>query len=160
MQRLRVFLSHKREDSSIAAGIAKTLESGGLSVYLDLIDDNINKDGPDLADYIREKLEACSQLLAVISPATTTSWWVPWEIGVATEKERFLASFIANNAIVPDYLKKWPYLRTQNDIQLYIQQSKIATRLVEERASRHTQSVARSTGFREFHRSLKASLGQ
>ena len=160
MARLRVFLSHKKEDSLVAAGIARTLEAGGLSVYLDVIDNNINKDGPDLADYLRNQLEACSQLLAVISPATTTSWWVPWEIGVATEKERFLASFVANNATVPDYLRKWPYLRTAADLQLYIQQSKAATRLVEERTSRGHTATARTTGFREFHRSLKASLGQ
>lgn len=160
MRRLRVFLSHKKEDSVIAAGIARKLEAGGLSVYLDLIDNNIYKDGPDLADYLRNQLEACSQLLAVISPATTTSWWVPWEIGVATEKERFLASFIANGASVPEYLRKWPYLRTDNDLQLYIRQSKAATLLVEERASRGLEATAQATGFREFHRSLKASLGQ
>lgn len=160
MARLRVFLSHKREDSLIAAGIASTLEAGGLSVYLDVIDNNINKDGPDLADYLRTQMETCSQLLAVISPVTTTSWWVPWEIGVATEKERFLASFVANNATVPDYLRKWPYLRTQSDLQLYIQQSKAATRLVEERSSRGFSTTARAAGFRDFHRSLKASLSQ
>lgn len=156
----RVFLSHKREDSVLAAGVARKLEAGGLLVYLDLIDNNIDKDGPDLADYLRAQLGACTQLLAVISRATTTSWWVPWEIGVATEKERFLASFVAGDATVPDYLRKWPYLRTEADLQIYVQKSKAAQTLVEDRRSRGHTASAQTTGFREFHRSLKAALRQ
>jgi hypothetical protein len=105
---IKVFISHKKEDAEQAAAVAAHLTADGLSVYLDVIDGQLGKSGPDLADYIRAQLDNCTQLLAVISSQTQASWWVPWEIGVATEKERFLASFVSGNATVPEYLAKWP----------------------------------------------------
>jgi hypothetical protein len=132
----------------------------GLFVYLDVIDSQLGKTGPDLADYIRGQLDKCTQLLAVISAQTQASWWVPWEIGVATEKERFLASFVAGNATVPEYLAKWPYLRTRADLDTYVRESKRAELLVEDRVQKGFRASARAQGFRSFHTSLKASLGQ
>lgn len=63
----KVFVSHKQEDSERAALIAARLRMGGLDVYLDVIDVQLDKGGPDLADFIRMRLEECSQLLSVIS---------------------------------------------------------------------------------------------
>jgi hypothetical protein len=157
---VKVFVSHKREDDDQARVVAHYLKINGLEVYLDVIDGQLGKSGPDLADYIRAQLEQCTQLLAVNSAQTQASWWVPWEIGVATEKERFLASFVARDANVPEYLAKWPYLRTQADLDVYIRESKKAERLVEDRVFKGFQATARAQGFRSFHTSLKAALGQ
>lgn len=157
---VKVFISHKNEDAQLAGSIATYLKSNGLNVYLDVIDSQLGKSGPDLADYIRNQLEQCTQLLAIISLQTRASWWVPWEIGVATEKERFLASFVSSQATVPEYLEKWPYLRSQNDLDVYIRASKSAETLVEDRIRKGYSETARAQGFRSFHTSLKASLGQ
>ena len=96
------------EDAEQAASVAAHLSARSLGVYLDVIDAQLTKSGPDLADYIRAQLDQCTQLLAVISARTQASWWVPWEIGVATEKGRFLASFVSGTASVPEFLLKWP----------------------------------------------------
>ncbi len=157
---VKVFISHKKEDTEQAAAVAAYLKSNGLFVYLDVIDSQLGKTGPDLADYIRGQLDQCTQLLAVISPRTQASWWVPWEIGVATEKERFLASFVSGGATVPEFLVKWPYLRTQADLDKYIAESRRAELLVESRLQKGQGATARAQGFRSFHTSLKASLGQ
>ncbi|MBN9471793.1 MAG: toll/interleukin-1 receptor domain-containing protein [Bosea sp.] len=157
---LRVFISHKKEDSGTATEIAAYLKLNGMDVYLDTIDSQLALSGPDLADYIREQLEKSTQLLAVISPVTQASWWVPWEIGVATEKERFLASFVANNAAVPEYLAKWPYLRSRSDLDVYIRESKKAQMVVEERTRSGYRTTAQATGFRSFHTNLRAALRQ
>lgn len=87
---------------------------------------------------------------------------MPWEIGVATEKERFLASYVSDTATVPDYLIKWPYLRTQADLDAYIRESKKAQLLVESglQTGSTFRQAARRQGFRSFHTSLKSSLGQ
>jgi hypothetical protein len=157
----KVFISHKNEDKQTAETIAARLYRGGLDVYIDSIDPQLNKDGPDLADHLRGKLEECTQLLAVISHITQASWWVPWEIGVATEKERFLASYISGGASVPEYLRKWPYMRSYSELDIYIQRSKTIQQGVDDRVLRgNTRAASRSTGFREFHRSLKYALGQ
>lgn len=71
---IRVFLSHKKEDEAVSLQIAAYLRANGLEVYLDTIDTNLYKDGPDLADYLRAQLDHCTQLLAVISPITQASW--------------------------------------------------------------------------------------
>ncbi len=157
---VKVFISHKMEDTQEAGQVAEYLKANGLGVYLDVIDSQLAKSGPDLADYIRARLEECTQLLAFISPRTQTSWWVPWEIGVATEKERFLASFVSGSASIPKFLLKWPYLRNQRDLDVYIRESKMAQTLVEDRVMKGHRSSARGDGFRAFDRSLKSSLGQ
>ncbi|MCA6122112.1 toll/interleukin-1 receptor domain-containing protein [Bradyrhizobium sp. WSM 1704] len=157
---VKVFISHKKEDAEQAKLISAHLVANGLTVYLDVIDAQLGKSGPDLADYIRGQMEKCTQLLAVISAQTQASWWVPWEIGVATEKERFLASFVSGNATVPDYLAKWPYLRTKADLDIYVRESKRAELLVEDRVQKGYRTTARGQGFRSFHTSMKASLGQ
>jgi hypothetical protein len=160
MMPIKVFISHKKEDTEQAGAIAAHLTANGLFVYLDGIDAQLGKSGPDLADYIRAQMEKCTQLLAVISAQTQASWWVPWEIGVATEKERFLASFVSGNATVPEFLQKWPYLRTRADLDAYVRESKRAELLVENRVQKGDRLTARAQGFRSFHTSLKASLGQ
>jgi hypothetical protein len=157
---VKVFISHKKEDAEQAGAISSYLTSTGLQVYLDVIDPQLGRSGPDLAEYIRSQLDQCTQLLAVISAHTQASWWVPWEIGVATEKERFLASFVSGGATVPEFLLKWPYLRTRADLDMYIQESKRAELLVEERIQKGYRTTARASGFRSFHTSLKAALGQ
>jgi hypothetical protein len=91
---------------------------------------------------------------------TRESQWVPWEIGVATEKERPLASFINPPAVVPEFLHNWPYLQSLQDVDRYAAVSK-STRILQENTQRRTTaSVAKRTAFREFHTSLKAQLGQ
>jgi hypothetical protein len=157
---VKVFISHKNEDALQAGKIATYLKMRGLDVYLDVIDSQLAKSGPDLADYIRARLEECTQLLAVISAKTQTSWWVPWEIGVATEKERFLASYVSADATVPEFLQKWPYLRSEADLAAYVSESQKAESLVESRIQKGYRTAARADGFRSFHTSLKAALNQ
>lgn len=161
MNGIKVFLSHKAEDAEVAGTIAFRLKQyHQIDVYLDVIDRNLDKTGPDLADYIRGEMEKCTQLLAVISARTRESQWVPWEIGVATEKERPLASFINPPATIPEFLQKWPYLQSQQDVDRYASVSKSTHQTLQESKRRTTDSIARRTAFRDFHRSLKAQLGQ
>lgn len=161
MYDIKVFLSHKNDDSDIAGAIALRLRNQHqIDVYLDVIDRNLGKTGPDLANYIRDEMEKCTQFLAVISAKTRESQWVPWEIGVATEKEKPLASFINPPATIPEFLQKWPYLQSQPDVDRYAEVSKRTYLTQQDSLRRTTASVARRTAFRDFHTSLKAQLGQ
>jgi hypothetical protein len=161
MYGIKVFLSHKSEDSEVAGAIAYRLKTQHqIDVYLDVIDRNLEKSGPDLADYIRAEMEKCTQLLAVISAKTRESQWVPWEIGVATEKERPLASFVNPPATTPEFLRKWPYLQSLQEIDRYAAVSKSTHLARQDSMRRTTDSIARRTAFRDFHASLKVQLGQ
>jgi TIR domain len=157
---MKVFISHKKEDQRIAVAVGGRLEQNGAQVYLDLIDPDSYKAGDDLADYLRAKLSICTDLMAVVSAKTKESWWVPWEIGVASEKEYPLSTFAGDSCEVPLYLKKWPYLRSMSDIDTYVKVSLQARRIIAERYSTKTASALRPLYARQFHSSLKQALGQ
>ena len=46
--------------------------------------------------------------MALVSSTTAESWWVPFEIGVATDKERRITSFALAAVKLPDFLTVWP----------------------------------------------------
>ena len=157
---MKVFISHKKEDTAIANEIAIKLLSSRLDCYLNVIDIHLKESGQNFAGYIRSQLEKCTQLIAVIGAKTHTYWWVPWEIGLATEKERFLASFVADAVPVPEYLLKWPYLRSMDDIDEYIEVSKASQLIVENGYRTGREQISRSLAFKNFHTDLKARLFQ
>lgn len=106
---IKVFLSHQSSDSATAAHIAQRLRiHHSIDSYLDVIDPFMGRRGEDLAAHIQAEMSKCTQLLAVVSEATKNSQWVPWEIGVATEKSYPLATYLADYAAAPEFLRKWP----------------------------------------------------
>jgi hypothetical protein len=159
---LKIFLSHQKADSELTASIAAYLKvRHGLDCYLDLIDPNARGPVERLADHIRSEMDRCTQLLAVVSPSTSHSQWVPWEIGMATEKDFPLATFSGGNALPPEFLRKWPYLRTEADLDKYAAATKEARRTFTRKRSiglNETASVHSSTA--DFYTTLRASLGQ
>lgn len=159
--KLKVFLSHQTADTALAARLAhRLLTVHQMASYLDVIDPGI-KTGEDLAGHVRSELGKCTQLLAVVSPATQASWWVPWEIGVAAEKDYPLATYGGGDAELPEYLRKWPYLRSDADLDRYAQASKAASaEISRSRTANLNESVSRVRGAREFYRVLRASLRQ
>lgn len=94
---IRVFVSHQEQDSMTASLVSVSLLINDLKSYLDVVDDALTKDGPELADHIRSRMNDCDQLMAVVSKNTKSSWWVPWEIGVASEKNFRIATYTAES---------------------------------------------------------------
>jgi hypothetical protein len=84
---VKVFVSHQKADSEIALAVAARLRvHHQIDSYLDVIDTNLALSGESLGEYLRAEMGKCTQLIAVVSASTKISWWVPWEIGIATEK--------------------------------------------------------------------------
>ena len=110
-----VFLSHKSGDAPKAIQIAERVSRNGLSVWVDVADPNVSGDGPQLADYIRRVLSSSRSLLALITSATKESWWVPFEVGMAYDQEKLLASY-GNRAYLPSFLYKWPNVQTDSEL--------------------------------------------
>jgi hypothetical protein len=160
----KVFISHKNTDSELARRVAGRVRSNGLDTYLDTIDDALAKDGPELANLLLQRMSECDQLIAVVSDQTKDSWWVPWEIGVGSEKAFRMASFSRSYVSLPSYLKKWPELHTDQDIDLYCQYSKATekhvARQLQEAFSpdRRTKIVKR--GAEDFHKQLMGRLSR
>jgi hypothetical protein len=157
---MKVFVSHKKEDQYIAGAVAERLSRNGAEVYLDAIDPDAHKAGDDLADYLRAALSTCTDLMAVVSVKTKESWWVPWEIGVASEKDYPLSTFAGDSCELPLYMKKWPYLKTLADVDTYVRVSKAARSAVTNRYSYKTASQIQPLFVKQFYTNLRVALGQ
>lgn len=158
---MKIFISHQQRDSAVAASIARRLLlTHSIESYLDLIDPLASTAGDTLGDHVRQELGKCTQLIAVVSLNTRDSWWVPWEIGIATEKDYPISTYAAEHCDLPTYLKKWPYLQSEQDLDTY---AKLAKATESERAVKQSyfgEAVARARTTRDFHQSLKRSLRQ
>ena len=158
----KVFISHKNTDSALAGRVAHRVRLNGIDTYLDVIDDALVKDGPDLADLLLERMSKCDQLIAVVSDSTKTSWWVPWEIGVGSEKGFRMASYSERYVSLPSYLEKWPDLHSDADIDLFCKLSERADAEIRSR----TRTVLTEDGrvnvrkgeALDFHKALRAEL--
>ena len=160
----RVFISYKTDDLSVATRVKRAIERHyDFTTYLDRIDDDLLRDGPDLAGHLLRRIDECDQLLAVVGRTTKESWWVPWEIGVCSEKHYFLSTFCDSHVLLPSYLLKWPVLHSESDIDQYCDLSR------KERASQMTEAryldfsqreIARRRSAAAFHRNLRQRLAR
>lgn len=158
---MRVFISHQQADSLLAGTVAHRLKAyHKIDCYLDVIDPLASKTGDELGEYLRSQMGSCTQLLAVVSRNTKLSWWVPWEIGIATEKDQPIATYAGDNTVLPEYLRKWPYLRSQTDLDEYARVSTGADQTLRRERSIKTEARARQSSTSQFYRNLRARLGQ
>lgn len=161
MPLIRVFVSHKQEDSGAASRVALALRSSpSIEVYVDVLDQHLRKSAVDLTEYVRRQLNACTHLMVVLSSQTRESWWVPFEIGLATEREYPIATLAVETASLPEYLKKWPYLEDQQDLATYIRVATQTRPSTLRKGLREAMRTERASYATEFHSTLRSALGQ
>lgn len=79
-----VFLSHSSEDAEVIAGVKAIMESEGMSVYVDWVDDPLtdrSKVTPATANLLRDRMNHSRFLIYASSTASSASRWMPWELG-------------------------------------------------------------------------------
>jgi hypothetical protein len=148
-----IFISHQRDDKEVAFRLSQFLKERGISSYLDILDPSINT--LNLTNRIRQALDGCTHLIVVLSKSTQLSWWVPFEIGIATDKEKPIANLLIANIEIPAFLMTWPYLRTDQDLEQYVSVVNMNLYVLEKSA---TAGLARYPD--RFHDALKRKLGQ
>ena len=117
---MKFFISHKKEDESIALKIAHELLILRIPYYLDALDSSIVKNGKELTDHIKNKLNDCTEILVVISDKTKYSQWVPFEVGMAAQRDFPTATFLQKDIQLPEFLEYWPRLKNTNDLIEYV----------------------------------------
>lgn len=131
---MKIFISHKKEDELTALNVVDTLKTAGVDAYLDLLDNIIANDGEKLTKHIREKLHECTDVIVILSTNTKKSWWVPFEIGMATEKDMPIANYLLSQETLPDYLTYWPRLKNRDDVLKYVEiRNKVSKQIVLEK---------------------------
>lgn len=155
---MKVFVSHKKEDSTEALHITRAFISQGVKAYLDLLD-NIEDDGKALTDHIKTQLNSCTDIIVVMSENTKRSWWVPFEIGMATQIDMPTASFLTSTSSLPSYLSYWPRLRSTTDVKKYVEVRKTVERKMQLLYENYSIDKRRRFETPEFYKQLKAKLG-
>ncbi|MEK8205318.1 toll/interleukin-1 receptor domain-containing protein [Paenibacillus sp. FSL L8-0696] len=157
----RVFISHKKEDSYQATEIAHQLTRNNIESYLDVLDPHLTGTGDELTKHLRSKLDECTHLIALLSQVTQLSWWVPFEIGLATEKEYPISSYVTSTALrnIPDYLRKWPVLLDGLDLNKYIALLKQNKHIIINEAT-SMASFSKPSYAEAFHKRMKEELNQ
>lgn len=113
---IKVFISHKKEDSYIASRIANELNAMEIPYYLDLLDFTVTRNGKELTDHIKRNLNNCTDIIVIMSDATRYSQWVPFEVGMSAQNDMPTATFLQENVSLPEFLDYWPRLKQPSDI--------------------------------------------
>lgn len=157
---MSVFISHRKIDRIVALRIYKYLVSHGVPAYIDELDEEL-REPADITEIIMKRVNACPYLMAVVSPSTKGSWWVPFEIGVASDSERRISTFkIKQSVVIPEFLKIWPVMYSLDQLKKYIWLYKNDKKtLIEKRAAPKVKRAAIQSAD-QFHGEMKAYLGQ
>lgn len=79
-----IFLSHSFVDADVILGLKKLLESQGLRIYVDWIDDpelDRTRVSAATASRIQQRMRASNALVYATSRSARKSRWMPWELG-------------------------------------------------------------------------------
>lgn len=156
---MKVFISHQKKDSEIASQIYSRLRMYNIEAYLDTFDDSFTTNSKALTEHLKEIVRCSSDILVVMSENTKTSWWVPFEIGIAANQNLPTVTYLQNYVTLPEYLDYWPRLKSLDDITKYV---KIRNESLEETRKSLDSSVEmfsmHETRTDNFYRRLKAVL--
>jgi len=79
-----IFLSHSFHDAELILGVRSILQRAGKRVYVDWIDDpelDRSRVTKNTAARLRERMLQCPSMIYAATKASTTSKWMPWELG-------------------------------------------------------------------------------
>ena len=91
---IKIFISHKQEDSYTANKIANELKAMNIPYYLDVLDFSTTGSGKELTDHIKQNLNDCTDIIVVMSEHTRYSQWVPFEVGMSAQNDMPTATFL------------------------------------------------------------------
>lgn len=79
----RIFLSYRHEDKDKVVPIVNWLQSKGVSVYIDYLDNElIGKSDVDAAKILRSRIQQSDKFILLATYNIKESKWVPWELGL------------------------------------------------------------------------------
>jgi len=154
-----VFLSHRKADKASALKIYAYLDANKIKCYLDEFDETLQR-SKNITDVIMTRINECSHLMAIVSSNTTGSWWVPFEVGVASEADRRICSFKIDGVSLPEYLDIWPIMTRTEHLTEFVKLYKDDRNLLLEKSESLRAATASVKSSGDFHRMLKSVTGQ
>lgn len=146
-----IFISHKEVDSDKALKLSKYLNDKGVTSYLDVLDKKISNG--NITSNVVSNLRKSTHLIVVFSEHTQGSMWVPFELGVAYERDYGIGVALwpddeKINIETPEYLDDFPVMKGSDDIDEYI-------KLYKSNFAVGTESLHESRNFTKFSASTE-----
>ncbi|HMU46122.1 MAG TPA: toll/interleukin-1 receptor domain-containing protein [Chitinophagaceae bacterium] len=123
-----VFISYQQKDREAAITVADYLQNAGIDVYIDVYDTDLKiqhqADNPSaVTDAICNGINNSSHMLAVVSPDTLYSTWVPFEIGYGFDKTELGVLCLKGipKGKLPEYVRTSPVIRDIYDLNNLIE---------------------------------------
>ncbi|MDF1738625.1 MAG: toll/interleukin-1 receptor domain-containing protein [Verrucomicrobiales bacterium] len=151
-----VFISYSRRDKNQALEAANSVKGLGIDIYFDENDymlqvaDEKEEHGK-VVSCIEDGLSNSAALLGIVTENTKESWWVPYEIGNASGRQKphahlitgevtHLPSYIKASTILPDMntLDRW----LLNTLETKLDQKELLARLVWMKLRSHQKSAS------------------
>lgn len=123
-----VFISYQKKDRDAALKVAEYLQNAGIEVYIDVYDSDLKdqhqKDNAKkVTEAICSGINNSSHMMAIVSPDTLYSTWVPFEIGYGYDKTELgvlcLKGIPKGN--LPEYVRAVPIIRDIYDLNILIE---------------------------------------
>ena len=143
-----VFVSHTTKDDNLADNVASCIRSCDLTAWVDSDFLASHDDGPGMASKIKRVIGRSYCLLAIVTNATNESWWVPFEIGVASETNRFLSTYGSPRVPLPSFLSVWPRVKDEAELRSWCT-------LIKQQKAKYMPTTHR--GFMELARSQRTN---
>lgn len=112
-----------------------------------------------LTEHLKDLVRNSSDILVVMSESTRTSWWVPFEIGIAANQDLPTVTYLQDYVSLPEYLDYWPRLKSMNDIPKYVKARNERMQEVRKNLDSSVEMFSkRITSTEQFYSRLKAAL--
>jgi len=130
----RLFVSHRKDDETESRRIATIAQAEGFQVWLDVLDDELQRtaqasagmpaDALQIALIIEMALLNCTHVIALITPRTPGTYWVPYEYGRVKDSSPHslrAACWIDQHVTYePEYLELGIKTRSDHDIRNWL----------------------------------------
>ena len=116
-----------------------------------------------MVDRIEAAISRSTSLMAVVTDVTNESWWVPFEIGLAYDMDKQLASYCEeqDGVEIPSFLWRWPLVQDHDDLHEWCNKMKV---MKSDKYLTEAASLSKTIGERAFYRrtlkSVRSSLHQ
>ena len=130
----RLFVSHRKDDEAESRRVATIAQAEGFQVWLDVLDDELQRtaqasagtpaDALEIALIIEMALLNCTHVIALITPRTPGTYWVPYEYGRVKDSSPHslrAACWIDQHVTYePEYLELGIKTRSDDDIRNWL----------------------------------------
>lgn len=158
-----VFVSHKSDDEEKAVEVAACIGNFGLRPWLDVTDLHDHEDDDAMVDRIEAAIARSFSLMAVVTDLTSESWWVPFEIGLAYDMDKQLASYCEEqeDVEIPSFLWRWPLVQDHGDLHTWCAKMKaMESHKYLTEAANLASTVGKKTVYRRSLTTVRDSLNQ